>query len=47
MTDYPNWKERDIIHERFTPFSFDEIDEIMSYKTSKTVDHHGTRKNTE
>ena len=47
MAEYPNWKDREIIHERFTPFNYHEIDEIMTYKKQELTDHHVTRKNME
>lgn len=47
MSLYNGWNKREIIHNRFTPFSYHEIDEIMCYKKQTIIDHHGTRPNME
>lgn len=47
MSLYDNWDKREILHKRFTPFSYRELDKIMCYKNQKMVDHHGSRANME
>jgi calcineurin-like phosphoesterase family protein len=43
MNTYDDWPNRQILHHRFFPFNYTELENIMSKKNNKHLDHHNRK----